>query len=136
MVDDGYIEFEFIETRQYLNEKSWTRGASCTSIDAAMIGKNKAGKRKIFLIEWKYTKHYPSENKYIDEKSKVYSKLLLNSNSPLKKIPVKAFYYEPFYQLMRQILLAWKLIENNDHYCSDYCNIYVIPKENKELLEN
>ncbi len=101
MVDDGYIEFEFIETRQYLNEKSWTRGASCTSIDAAMIGKNKAGKRKIFLIEWKYTKHYPSENKYIDEKSKVYSKLLLNSNSPLKKIPVKAFYYEPFYQLMR-----------------------------------
>ena len=51
-------------------------------------------------------------------------------------MPVEAFYYEPFYKLMRQTLLAWKLIENKDHNCSDYYNVHVIPKENKELLSN
>jgi len=37
---------------------------------------------------------------------------------------------------MSHTLLAWKLTENNDHDCSDYYNIHVIQKENKELLEN
>ena len=136
IVDDGYVEFEFIGTRQHLKEKSWTRGANCTSVDAAMIGKNSAGKKKLFLIEWKYTECYSSDNKYIDERSAVYDKFITDSDSPFKEVPVETFYYEPFYQLMRQTLLAWKLIENNDHGCSDYYNVHVIPNENKELLEN
>ena len=49
---------------------------------------------------------------------------------------VKVFYYEPFYQLMRQTLLGWKFVENKDHCCSDYYNVHVIPKKNKELLQN
>jgi hypothetical protein len=136
VVDDGYVEFEFIGDKQYLKEKSWQRGANCTSIDAAMIGLNSKGTRKIFLIEWKYTEDYPSGNKYIDARSKVYDELIKDSGSPFKEVPVEAFYYEPFYQLMRQILLAWKLIENNDHECRYYHHIHVIPKENKELLQN
>ena len=136
IVDDGYVEFEFIGTKQYLKEKSWTRGANCTSVDAVMIGKNSIGKSKFFLIEWKYTEYYPSEDKYIDERSKVYDELITDSDSPFKEMSVEKYYYEPFYQLTRQTLLAWKLIENSDHRCSDYYNIHVIPNENKELLQN
>ncbi|MBA7508710.1 hypothetical protein ES705_00642 [subsurface metagenome] len=136
IVDDGYVEFEFIGCKQYLKEKSWTRGANCTSVDAVMIGKNRKGVKVFFLIEWKYTEYYHSENKYIPERAKVYDDLIKDSKSPFKKMDVKAFYYEPFYQLMRQTLLAWKLIENRDHCCSDYYNVHVIPKENKKLLNN
>ena len=94
IVDDGYVEFEFIGTKQYLKEKSWTKGANCTSVDAVMIGKNSTGKRKFFLIEWKYTEYYSSDNKYIDARSKVYDALLTDCNSPFKEVSVKAFYYE------------------------------------------
>ena len=64
-VDDGYIEFEAIGKSNYLNEKSHTRGANCTSVDAIMVGKKKNGNNILFLIEWKYTEEYAKENKYI-----------------------------------------------------------------------
>ena len=136
IVDDGYVEFEFIGAKQYLKEKSWQRGANCTSIDAVMIGKNRAGGKKFFLIEWKYTEFYRPVDLYISERAKVYDNLIKDDDSPFKKVPVEAFYYEPFYQLMRQTLLAWLFVINKDHGCYDYCNIHVIPKENKELLDN
>ena len=135
IVNDGYVEFEFIGEKQYLKEKSWTKGANCTSIDAVMIGQNSVGKKKLFLIEWKYTEYYNAKNLYIPQRAKVYDYLITDNSSPFKEIPVKAFYYEPFYQLMRQTLLGWKCIENNDHGCSDYINVHVIPKENMELLK-
>ncbi len=134
VVDDGYVEFEFIGERQYLKEKSWKRGASCTSIDAVMIGKNNVGEKIFFLIEWKYTEFYRPENKYIKARAKVYDNLIKDRHSPFIKKDVRTYYHEPFYQMMRQTLLAWKFVENKDHYCSDYRHIHVIPKENKELL--
>jgi len=136
IVDDGYVEFEFIGTKQYIKEKSWIRGANCTSVDAAMIGKNSIGKRKFFLIEWKYTEYYSSVNLYIPERAKVYDDLIKESDSPFNTTEVEAFYYEPFFQLMRQTLLAWLFIKNKDHGCSDYINVHIIPKENKKLLQN
>jgi len=136
IIDDGYVEFEFIGEKQYLKEKSWKRGANCTSIDAAMIGENTKGQKVFFLIEWKYTECYHPQNKYIAARAKVYDHLIKESNSPFKEVDVEAFYYEPFYQLMRQTLLAHKLIEEKDHGCSDYYHIHVIPDENKELLYN
>ena len=136
IVDDGYVEFEFIGFKQYLEEKSWTRGANCTSIDAVMIGKNTKGKKIFFLIEWKYTEFYRPKNKYIKARAKVYDNLIKDKRSPFIKKDVRAYYYEPFYQMMRQTLLGWKFVENKDHCCSDYQHIHVIPNENKELLEN
>jgi len=136
IVDDGFVEFEFIGERQYLKEKSWKRGANCTSIDAVMIGRNKAGKKIFFLIEWKYTEYYSSDDKYIPARAKVYDDLIKDKNSPFKESNVRAYYYEPFFQLMRQTLLGWKFIENKDHCCNDYYHIHVIPDENKELLNS
>jgi len=149
IIDDGYVEFEFIGCKNYLMEKSWKRGAYCTSVDAAMIGKNRIGKKIFFLIEWKYTEYYYPESNYIPATAKVYDKLIKDGSSPFKELyeifnsnsndnknsEIENFYYEPFYQLMRQTLLAWKLVENKDHCCSDYYHIHIIPDENKELLQ-
>lgn len=133
--DDGYVEFEFIGCKNYLGEKSWTRGANCTSVDAAMIGRKTDGKRVLFLIEWKYTESYSSTDGFMEAKGEVYDNLIINVNSPFTNMNLRAYYFEPFYQLMRQTLLAWKLIENQDHSCSEYCHIHVIPDGNRELLD-
>ena len=136
VVDDGFVEFEFIGQSQYLDEKSWSRGINTTSVDAVMIGECKDGLRRLYLIEWKYTESYPSnQSKYIPERARVYDHLIKSTDSPfLPGVPTEAFYYEPFYQMMRQTLLAWQATQNCDHGCSDYLHIHVIPEQNAELL--
>ncbi len=133
-VDTGFVEFEFIGGKQYLKEKAFTRGANCTSVDAAMIGKNGKGEKVLFLIEWKYTEYYQSESLYIPERSKVYDGLINATDSPFVKSEPQAFYYEPFYQMMRQTLLGSLCAKNKDHDCVDFRHVHVIPAENKELL--
>ena len=136
LVDDGYIEFEFVGEKDYLNEVSRTRGANCTSVDAVMIGKNKIGQRKMFLIEWKYTEEYAVDDKYTQPRAIRYDDLICAGDSPfLNAVSLSAYYYEPFYQLMRQTLLGWQCVKNGDHNASDYLHIHVVPKENKELRD-
>ncbi|MFA5859281.1 MAG: hypothetical protein WC955_09455 [Elusimicrobiota bacterium] len=134
-VDTGYVEFEFIGEKNYLKEKSWTPGANCTSIDAVMIGQRFDNTKVMFFIEWKYTEKYPVENKYIKERYQIYDKLIQAEDSPFKQVEAEGLYYEPFYQMMRQTLLAGLMTKNRDHKCSDYRHVHVIPTENKDLLE-
>jgi len=136
IVDSGFVEFEFIGKKQYLKERAFSRGANCTSVDAAMIGKNNKSEKVLFLIEWKYTENYPSKNQYKPERSKVYDGLINATDSPFVKNNPKAFYYEPFYQMMRQTLLGSLCAKYKDHGCVDFRHIHVIPNENKKLLEN
>jgi hypothetical protein len=49
VVDNGYVEFEFIGAQQYLTEKVFSQGLNCTSVDAFMIGRT-AGVRRAFLV--------------------------------------------------------------------------------------
>ena len=67
VVDDGFVEFEYIGKKQYMKEKAFTRGANCTSLDAVMVGGTSKAKRVMFLIEWKYTEMYGNEDLYIPE---------------------------------------------------------------------
>jgi hypothetical protein len=76
MVDDGYVEFEFIGKTQYLKERRFARGAHCTSVDAFMIGSTAQEDRRAFLIEWKYIEAPRQHNKYKDERAKVYDGLI------------------------------------------------------------
>lgn len=135
IVDDGFVEFEFIGERQYLKERSFTRGAHCTSVDAAMIGRRKDGARCLFLIEWKYTEEYRSKDCYIDQRAKVYDDLIEAEDGPFRKVAPSAFYYEPFYQLMRQTLLGHELIRHRDHGCESWLHVHVCPKENTDFHE-
>lgn len=134
LVDDGFVEFEFIGDKQYLQERGFTRGANCTSVDAVMIGLLKEGGKRLYLVEWKYTEDYASEDKYIPERARVYDALLTSSDSPfLPTIDVKSFYYEPFYQLMRQTLLAEQCVKNKDHGVESYKHLHIVPEDNVEL---
>lgn len=134
-MDDGYVEFEMIGNGNYLGERSHTRGANCTSVDAAMVGKKQDGSNILVLIEWKYTEEYREENKYIPERSNVYDPLLSDTECPIKIDNYESLYYEPFYQLMRQTLLGWKMVQAGEYECGEYIHLHVIPEKNLELKE-
>ena len=133
IVNDGLVDFEFIGSKQYLKERAFTRGINCTSVDAFMIGRTEDGKKRAFLIEWKYTETYQPENKYIPERAKVYDHLITAADSPFNPIEPSALYWEPFYQLMRQTLLACQISKHRDHGCTSYRHVHVVPAQNTEL---
>jgi hypothetical protein len=55
---DQFVSFEWIGKENYLRERAHTRGANCTSADAAVMFEREDGQRQIVLIEWKYTESY------------------------------------------------------------------------------
>lgn len=136
----AYIQFEAVSDVDYLNENSSTRGRNCTSIDALIFGQNKSGKKILVVIEWKYVEKYWNKDKGSGEKGKTRKKRytdIINNSKQLKTEHHGAFYYEPFYQLMRQTIWAEQMIINSNEEtvkADDYIHIHVIPKENKELL--
>ncbi|MCD4712888.1 MAG: hypothetical protein K8R73_06355 [Clostridiales bacterium] len=135
VIDEGYVEFEFIGKKKYLHEKGFSRGANCTSIDAVMLGKLNDYSYRMYFIEWKYTEEYSQVDLYIPERAKVYDHLIQDKDSPFNLIPdVKAFYFEPFYQLMRQTLLADQIMKNREYEVSSYKHIHVVPNENVNLI--
>ena len=137
VVDDGFVEFEYIGKKQYLKEKAFTRGANCTSLDAVMLGVTSEAKRIMFLIEWKYTEMYKREDLYVPERAAVYDSLIARSDGPfVVGADPKSFYYEPFYQMMRQTLLGWLFAKNREMNCDSCVNVHVIPSDNLELKRN
>jgi hypothetical protein len=156
--DDGYVEFESWGTKEYnnpLNEKEegyiqgkyWKRqrGSFSTSVDAVMIGKKDDGKNLLVPIECKftedYTKNYDNSNILRPKKtsnSKSYDRLLKSKNCPIDTTQLKTLedlYYEPFYQLMRQTLWAWRIVEANKFGCDEYIYLHIIPDENLKIQE-
>lgn len=136
LIDGGYVGFEVIGSENYLGEKSHNRGEYSTSIDAVMVGKKPNGKSILVLIEWKYTESYKvGEQKYIPARAKIYDKLIEHQDSPFNSPNPEALYFEPFYQLMRQVLLGWKMVKTKEYDADEYIHIHVVPKSNKALLE-
>jgi hypothetical protein len=136
-VDDGFVEFEYIGKTRYMKEKAFTRGANCTSVDAVMVGITSKAKRIMFLIEWKYTEMYGHEDLYIPERAIVYDSLIARSDGPFViGADPKSFYYEPFYQMMRQTLLGWLFEQNHEMNCDNCINVHIIPTDNVELKNN
>ena len=136
VVDYGCVEFEFIGKRQYLKEREFSRGTNCTSIDAFMIGRTAHGSRRAFLVEWKYTEIYRRQDKYNTERAAVYDDLIRADDLPFKPIEPQAFYFEPFYQMMRQTLLGWQISKHEDYGCTSYRHIHVVPEQNAEFHRN
>jgi hypothetical protein len=138
----GYVAFEIVGKNNYLGERQHTRGANATSVDAIMIGKKLDGKNILVLIEWKYTEYYDAgKSLYIPARFKIYNPLLEATDSPFKTIsyndkPFEPLYYEPFYELMRQTLLGWKMVRAQEYDCDEYIHLYIVPNGNNELLFN
>jgi hypothetical protein len=136
----GYVAFEIVGKENYLGERQHTRGANATSVDAVMVGKKTDGKNILVLIEWKYTEYYENgKSLYIPARFRIYNPLLGDTDSPFKTIareekPFEPLYYEPFYELMRQTLLGWKMASINEYDCDEYIHLYIVPEANAELL--
>jgi len=141
--DSGYIAFEFIyENAKLLNEDDYgsKRGEYCTSIDAFIIAKHK-GEKVLLPIEWKYTESYfECTNKALEpgkgKTRQIRYNQLIKKSAQLKSVDDLApscYYYEPFYELMRQSLLAEQMV--NSGVASDFLHILVVPSENKDLLD-
>ncbi len=139
--DKGYIGFEVVSKGSYIGEgKKQTRGANCTSVDAMMAGKLKNGKKIQVLIEWKYTEYYnkacKADGKSGDTRKSRYNNLMNEPDSPIDcNVSMDNFYYEPFYQLMRQTLLAWQMVKHrkDELNADDWIHLDVIPETNLHL---
>lgn len=136
--DNGFVVFEENGQRNYLNEKSRIRGAHSTSIDAVMLGEMKNGTRKLFFINWNYTESFCFQSKVIDDKgafcSQTYKPFLDDPASPIKSCDHEGLFIEPYFQLMRQTLLAHEMTKANEYGASDYTYLFIAPFENQELL--
>lgn len=145
----AFVQFESVSDHDYLNEGTPTRGNNCTSIDALIYALHKDGSKWIIPIEWKYTEVYSNQNKALEginidpiqNKGKTrkarYSDLI-NASSQLKSDDHTCYYFEPFYQLMRQTIWAEQMIQNRENEivkADNYLHVHVIPSENKPLLE-
>lgn len=145
----AFIQFESVSDKDYLNEGQPTRGNNCTSVDALIFAKHKNGSNWLIPIEWKYTEHYDNQNKAIEGvktdpinckgevRKRRYTNLIDNS-SQLDNSDHTCYYYEPFYQLMRQTLWAEQMVKNKmleTLKADNYLHVHVIPTENKDLLE-
>jgi hypothetical protein len=135
IIDGGYIAFEVVGEKNYLCERSHGRGANATAFDAVMIAKKKNGNNLLIAIEWKYTEKYNQNFLYKPARAKIYDQHLDDPDGPLKVDKNEALYYEPHYQLMRQALLSWKMVQAREHSVDEYLHVHVIPNGNKELLD-
>jgi hypothetical protein len=112
-----YVGFEWIGREDYLNE--WPRsgqprrGANVTSADA-ILRFRQSGRVETLLVEWKYTESYgaPPEHKREAERLRRYQKLIFAPFGPLRSdagLKPADLFWEPFYQLMRQQILASRM---------------------------
>ena len=145
----GYIQFEAVSNGNYLNEGKSKRGVNCTSVDALIYAAKQDGSKWLIPIEWKYTESYGNSNKALEGhkknptncKGSVRKKRytdLINRSDQLTSSDHTCYYYEPFYQLMRQTLWAEQMIEhkNDETVKTDYfLHVHVVPGGNKNLLE-
>ena len=140
--EPSYLAFEFIyENKTLLNETDYgaQRGAFCTSVDAFILAKK--GEKKILIpIEWKYTEVYPEmENKAKEHgkgetRQKRYNQLIEESKQlkTVSDLEHSLYYYEPFYEFMRQTLLVEQMVIQN--IADEFIHVVVIPEDNKELM--
>lgn len=154
--DTSFIAFEVISDNSYLNESGHIRGSYCTSIDALIYAEDTNEEKWIIPIEWKYTEAYddsPEDDKSLEdylcgkgehgkgkERMRRYNDLITKSQQlkSLDNYESSVYYFEPFYQLMRQTLWAEQMIINKGTErirADNYLHIHVVPKANTDLLD-
>ena len=109
------VEFEWIGLEHSLEGGS-IRGAHNTSIDAFLIAETRAGRRRAYLMEWKYVERYLSGRPEFkgagSEGDTCRLRYAERYRSPFSSFnqdtapDMDDFLYEPFYQIMRQRLLG------------------------------
>ncbi|RWL85670.1 MAG: hypothetical protein EOR67_21615 [Mesorhizobium sp.] len=146
-VEDGpdgrpwFVGFEWIGRKDYLNEWPRTglpkRGALVTSADAVLRFRQ-AGRIEILLVEWKYTESYsaPPEPKREAERLRRYQGLAFAPFGPVRGdagIKMTDLFWEPFYQLFRQQMLASRMQANQENSAERVRVLHIAPARNRRL---
>lgn len=143
---DEYLSFEYIGEHNYLGERESkhgrrTRGANCTSADAAVRFQHDDGRIQIALIEWKYTESYEVKNLAVaksgTDRRTIYRHLYERADFPLDKTLLPSFdalFYEPFYQLFRQQCLAHEMELVRELDANVVSTLHIAPAANRDFL--
>ena len=143
--DDLYVSFEWIGDYNYLGElpklgSDRHRGAGNTSIDAAVVYETTDGRRIMLLIETKYSESYGISYKRFrsdgSDRVACYRDFYYAGNSPIDLTvtpKIESYLFEPFYQLLRQQLLATRIIETGIPDVDRALVVHVYAKANREL---
>ena len=133
------VEFEWIGLGRSL-EGGKTRGSQNTSIDAFLVAETVSGRRRAYLVEWKYVERYLStrpefkgEGPAGDTRRLRYAErydATFSSFNPATAPEFDYFLYEPFYQIMRQRLLADRMIEERELGIEEAKVVVVVPEKN------
>ena len=134
------VEFEWIGIGGSL-EGVGTRGANATSIDAFLVAETETGRKRAYLLEWKYVEQYlrtepdfKGRGKSGETRRKRYCK---RYHAPYSSFNLEAapklddFFYEPFYQLMRQRLLADRMVQEGELDVDEAKVVVVVPEQNR-----
>ena len=110
-----FLTFEFVPATDYLSEGVGgvlSRGAHSTSVDAAFLYRTPAGETELALVEWKFTESYSTPHDPVKDRDPPDSGTGTSWMQRTAQSAPSAFEWlldEPFYQLMRQQLLAHAL---------------------------
>jgi len=146
MEDSGlWLALEWIGLENYLGElkrgdRERTRGANFTSFDAAVRFEDTSGRTQIALIEWKYTESYgrtsKAEGKSGARRQAVYRDFFEAANGPIDASKVPDYldlFYEPFYQMMRQQLLAHEMEKHRELGAEVVTVVHICPARNTDF---
>lgn len=133
------VEFEWIGFDRSL-EGNTTRGAVSTSVDAFVVAETQGERRRAYLLEWKYVEEYLStqpdflgEGTAGDTRRGRYGNLYpapTSSFNPDTAPELDDFLYEPFYQIMRQRLLADRMVRERELNLDEAKVVVIVPEEN------
>src|ERR1035437_4391632 len=133
-----FLTFEYIGPTDYFGEAPHgvrTRGANCTSVDAAFLCRAKTGLKELILLEWKYTERYSARQRTPSSdavrKGRYYD-FWCAERGPMKSdlVSFDDILNEPFYQLTRQQLLAHELERHHAHGADRVRLLHVLPRAN------
>lgn len=140
-----FVTFEWIGDSDYLNESRdgapRKRGANATAADAAVRFRDGAGQIQLLLIEWKYTERYgqplnPGADGAANETRRGrYRQIFKAPNGPIRAdadVTLDDFFYEPFYQMVRQQMLAFQT-ERHDTQIDRARVLHLSPSGNRPL---
>ena len=134
------LEFEWLGIPRSLEGGS-TRGVQNTSVDAFLVAETVSGRRRAYLLEWKYVEQYQStrpdfkgEGRSGDTRRLRYAEPFRSPSSsfnPEAAPELDDFLYEPFYQLMRQRLLADRMVQQRELDVDEAKVVVVVPEDNR-----
>lgn len=133
-----FLTFEYIGPTDYFGESPAAdriRGARCTSVDAAFLHRGRDGVVELVLLEWKYTESYWLRSPDRDRdavRGLRYAAAVADPGGPVRGdlLCFEHLLDEPFYQLVRQQLLAHALETAGAEGASRARVLHVLPTGN------